>query len=346
MSNGLLNIITVRSDSQRLPNKAMLPIKSFMPGESRKQTLPLIVWLIRRCKQLPGALVAATTNEDTDIELAKTMRGEGIEVIRGSKDDVIDRMDLVIQTGQYPGVTMVQRLLGDCPFISARIVTYAAKRLEETGKDAFLYALPSEIFPVYGSREFPLSLPAWRKVVKDSEHREHPDMYFHLNRRKFDILYHLGPESLYFRPYRLELDTELDAEVVRILGEQVGMLAPLKDAILFLDKNPSVARINSDQVEKTGPLSLKTYSNSKRREWLLDFQGRKIMTWEGGYISTPSKEASPIFCNCGHLIGWGMLGRLYLRDGSIMDVGFPKCPSCGLFVRQWQKSIPRAEKAT
>lgn len=345
MSNGLLSIITVRSDSTRLPNKALLPIKSFMPGETRKQTLPLIVWLIRRCRQLNAPLVAATTNEDADNELARVIRAEGIECIRGSKDDVIDRMNLVIMEGQYPGVKTVQRLLGDCPFISTRIVSYAARRLEETGKDAFVYALPGDCFPVYGSREFPYSLAAWQRIVRDSEHREHPDMYFHLNRRKFNTLLHIGPDSIYFRPYRLELDTESDAQLIRVLGEEVGMLAPLRDAIRFLDKNPSVARINSDQMEKTGPLNLSTYSNGKRVEWLMSMQGKEIMAFTGETLNPPDKQATPVFCNCGNLIGWGTTGRLHTKDGSIIDEGFPKCKNCGLFVRQWQKMIPRAEKA-
>lgn len=344
MSNGLLSIITVRTDSQRLPAKCLLPIKSFMPGETRKQTLPLIVWLIRRCRQLPCALVAATTNEDTDNELAKIIRAEGVECIRGSKDDVIDRMDLVIRTGQYPGVTQVMRILGDNPFISTRLVTYAARRLEETRKEAFVYALPGDIFPVYGSREFPLALPAWQRIVRHSEHREHPDMYFHQNRRKFDSLYHLPPDSLYFRPYRLELDTPADAEVIRILGEEVGMLSPLSSVIRFLDKNPQVARINAEQMEKTGPLNLNTYSNSKRVEWLVAMQGKGVMAWNGQILSPPDKQATPVFCNCGQLIGWGMSGRLHTRNGSIIDVGFPKCDSCGLFARHWQKMIPRTEK--
>jgi len=330
MSNGLLSIITVRSDSQRLPNKALLPIKSFMPGDTRKQTLPLITWLIRRCRQLPGALVAATTNDATDNELTQVMRKEGIEVIRGSKDDVIDRMNLVIMTGQYPSVTAVQRVLGDCPYLSTRIVGYAAKRLEETGKDAFVYTLPGDIFPVYGSREFPLSLKGWQRLARESTYREHPDMYFHLNRRKFDTLFHLGPDSLYFRPYRLELDTEADAEVMKILGEEVGMLSPLRDVIRFLDRNPQVARINSDQVEKTGPLNLNTYSNSKRVEWLMSMQGQPVMTWEGEILTPPDKKSTPMFCNCGHLVGWGIEGRLHTRNGSIISSGFPKCDKCGL----------------
>lgn len=346
MSNGLLSIITVRSDSTRLPNKALLPIKSFMPGETRKQTLPLIVWLIRRCKQLPGALVAATTNEDTDNDLAKVMRAEGIEVVRGSRDDVIDRMNLVIMEGQYPGVTQVLRILGDCPYLEIPLVKYASEKIAQHDKDGFVYLLDPSVWPLYGSREHPLSLKAWQRIVRESPYREHPDQYFHSHRDKFSVVLHTPPPNIYFRNgYRTEIDNEADFEWLRVIAEKVGMLASLKEVINYLDRNESVARINSGYIEKTGPLSLETYSNAQRRKWLLGTVGQPVLDWSGAWITPPGKTAIPILCKCGNLLGHGWETRFYsLKKDAIITQGFVKCSNCN-GMRKWDEAIPRAEKS-
>jgi spore coat polysaccharide biosynthesis protein SpsF len=340
----LLTILTARTASERLPGKALAEIKSRVPGSTRKQTAPLIVWIARRLRQLPGAMVAATTNEDSDNELAKVLRKEGIEVVRGSTDDVIDRMDAVVQTGQYPGMTGIFRALGDCPFIHVPFVEYAARMLDKWDKDAFVWMLNPEQLPVYSAREFPYSLRGWAAIARHSTFREHPDQYFHQNRDKFRVIYHQPPESVFFRAsYRLEVDYEPDLEFVRAVADGVGMLSDLKEILLFLDKRQDIARINADCVEKTGPLSLNTYSNSQRRNWLVQMIGKPMLLFPGNeWLTPPDKRATPVFCTCGQLIGWGLNGKLHLKKGGhIMTAGFPLCDNCGLRVREWKESIPR-----
>lgn len=334
----LLTILTVRTASDRLPGKALAPVK----GRNRQrkiEELPLIVWIIRRLRELPGALVLATTTEKSDNDLAKVAKAEGIEVIRGDRDNVIGRMQAVIETGQYPDTGLVFRALGDCPFISRSLVTHAARQIVRNKADAFAWAISPNVFPVYGSREFPLSLNAWRKIVRHSKDIEHPDKYFHDNREKFNILYHEAPHNVYFRPYRLEVDYQEDLDLIREIAQEVGMLAPLKDVIQFLDRFPRLAQINTEQTEKTGPLSLKTYSNAKRGQWLKQMQGQPVMGWNGEWVQPPDKRASPVFCNCGHLVGHGWQGRLYLTDGDIINSGVPSCRRCKLLVRTWKKAL-------
>jgi hypothetical protein len=121
-------------------------------------------------------------------------------------------------------------------------------------------------------------------------------------------------------------------------------LADLPDVIRFLDQNPDIAKINADHVEKTGPMSLNTYSNSKRRDWLMQMIGKPVLLFPGNdWLNPPSEKSTPIFCTCGHLIGWGLNGQIHLkRGGHVMTAGFPKCDNCGLRVREWKESIPRS----
>lgn len=79
----LLTILTVRNASERLPGKALAEIKSRVPGQSRKVSAPLVVWIARRLRQM-GTPLIATTNDPTDNELTNVLQAEGFRVIRGS----------------------------------------------------------------------------------------------------------------------------------------------------------------------------------------------------------------------------------------------------------------------
>lgn len=333
----LLTILTVRTASERLPGKALAVIKSKFEG--KKESAPLVVWIVRRLRQMKrAAIVAATTNDTSDDELTKVLQKEGLEVIRGSRDDVVSRMEAVLRTGQYPKTTHIFRMLGDMPFLEWSLLEHAVQVMEQYRAEALVYHTSPDVWPVYGSREAPFSIDGWNRIVRRSTTREHPDVYFHLNRREFKILYHQALPNIYYRPYRLEIDAQPDLDMVRVLAAEVGMLAPLTEIIKFLDVHPDVARMNTDCQEKTGPLTLNTYSNRQRRDWLLDMIGKPVLNWDGKLIESPGHAATPIFCTCGQALGWGWRGRLHLPDGSIMDAGFPKCKSCGLLVREWRQA--------
>lgn len=342
----LLTILTVRSNSERLPNKILGEISSKSEGK-RKQTQPLIIWLLRRLAQINNSVVVvATTTDASDNELVAICEKEGVPVLRGSTDDVIGRMQMAVDDPRFMGAKFIFRALGDCPFIDTNLVSYATRRMEETGKEAFVYAVDSEVWPVYGAREFPFSRDGWERINARSPYREHPDQWFHLNRDKFNILYHLPPENVYFRQsYRLEIDYPEDLELVKVIAAEVGMLADLKDVIKFLDVNPAIARLNANCIEKTGPLNLNTYDNAHRRKWLLTLSGKPIMTWQGELLTAPDPRATPVFCRCGALLGHGWLTRMYTAykpgvPSIMLEHGYVKCAECGS-VREWRNGYNR-----
>lgn len=325
----LLTILTIRTSSSRLPGKALAPITSRVPGSSKKVTLPLSVWILRRLRQMDTMIAVATTNEDSDNELAQVMKAEGVEVVRGSTDDVLDRMNAVIQTGQYPGAEWIHRSLGDCPFIEPRIIERACTVMERFRGEAFAWFLPPDALPllVYGSREFPVSKAAFDRLARYAcgDEREHVDLWFHRHRDRFKIIYH-EPPMAYFGDYRVEVDTEADLEIIRQIADEVGMLAPLKEVIAYLRKNENIANGNRHIQEKTGPKS--SYEYKLRRKWYdLMSNGASVVSWDDHVWKPPSDKAPPIFCNSGQcLIGWGDGGRLHTKEGH--TIAGPSRMSC------------------
>lgn len=335
----LLTILTVRSASERLPGKALAEIKSKVPGKAGKVSAPLVVWIARRLRQMNTPLIVATTTDSSDNELTNVLQADGFRVIRGSVDDVVGRMQKAVESQLQPKPEFVFRALADCPFLHTDFVIYAAEAMAKGNFEAFVYYLNPECWPIYSTREFPYSTTGWNKIVENSRIREHPDVYFHQNRRRFRVLYHQAPPNWAFRPYRLEVDWPEDLELVRAIADGVGVLESLPNIIKFLDLNPDIAKINADRQERTGPLSLNTYSNGQRREWLMAMVGKPFRTWTGRTVKPPDQNATPVFCTCGHSLGWGHQGQLYLTGGGIMAAGFPQCSNCGLMVREWKRAI-------
>ena len=313
-------ILTVRSDSERFKDKCFL--------EVRKR--PLIYWIIKRLQKIDsGQVVLATTHKPSDdrlVELATQMK---IPVYRGDSRDVVARVDSAMRQ-HVPECKLVFRALADMPFISVELVNRAAQVLLKYGKEAFLWHLPPDIWPVYGAREFPYSRSGWDKIARSSrvtEEREHTDMYFHRNRRRFDVVYHEPPPTDYFRPYRLEVDYPEDGALIQAIGGKIGMLKPLTEVIRHLDQNPKVARLNREKIEKTG---VSSYEYQQQRIWMNLMKGQPELDWDNKWWRPMNGQQVPIFCHRGHLLGYAQYGTLYTRDGEIqIEAGKIKCQKEG-----------------
>ena len=103
-------ILQVRTNSTRLPRKALLEVND----------RPMIEWQIRRIqKSSIKNLVIATTLDRSDNELSKICEKLGVEVFRGSSDDVISRFHSVVAKHNP---TYFIRLTGDCPLVMPEII--------------------------------------------------------------------------------------------------------------------------------------------------------------------------------------------------------------------------------
>jgi spore coat polysaccharide biosynthesis protein SpsF len=317
-------ILTVRSDSERLKDKCFIEI--------RKR--PLIYWIIKRLSSIKNSqVVLATTPKPSDNRLVEVAEEMNIPVFRGDSQDVVRRVDSAMKK-YAPEAKLILRALGDMPFIATELVERACEMLlKHKQKEAFVWHLPPDVWPVYGAREFPFSRAGWDKIFRRShatEEREHTDLFFHRNRRSFDILYHEPPKNEYFRRYRLEVDYQEDAKMIKALGAKIGLGKSLPEIIKFLDGNEKIAQMNREEVEKTGPLS--SYAYQQQRIWLRLMTGKPVLDWKGKWWRPLNNTQVPIFCNRGHLLGFAQGGVLYTRNGEVqLEAGKIKCliDDCG-----------------
>lgn len=110
--------------SSRLPGKVMLPIN----GE------PMIFRQIERIRQAStiDEVIVATSTDPSDDSLIEFLLDKGIEVFRGSLDDVLSRF-LEIQREMYS--TAIIRLTGDCPLVMPELIDAMVAKFYETDVD-------------------------------------------------------------------------------------------------------------------------------------------------------------------------------------------------------------------
>jgi len=289
-------------NSERLHGKAMMDVGG----------KPLIYWIVRRLQSVGNTILDITTDPADDV-LDKFGRAMGVPISRSKTGDVVSSMNAALNY-YAPDSKYVMRGLGDCPFNAVELIEHMCRTMDKFGGDAFQWALPPQVAPVYGSREFPYSRRGWDTIVKNATIREHVDMYYHQHRDMFNTLYHEPPPNVYFRPYRLEVDYLEDIELVRGIAKKTSMLSSVQTIIKVLDSDDKLAQINHACTEKTGPT---TYSYDVKRSWVKDMEGKPIIDWDGNVWKPIDAKSVPIFCDGGTcLLGQASHGSLYLRDGS------------------------------
>jgi spore coat polysaccharide biosynthesis protein SpsF len=107
----ILAILQARSSSTRFPGKVLAPLL----GE------PMILRQIERLRgsELIDRLVVATSVDGSDDELVSTLETAGVDVRRGSLDDVVGRFAAVVD--EFPADHIV-RLTADCPLADADVI--------------------------------------------------------------------------------------------------------------------------------------------------------------------------------------------------------------------------------
>lgn len=107
----ILAILQARVSSRRLPGKVLRPILG----------KPMILRQIERLQRSRriDRLVLATSVDDSDGPLAALVEGAGLDVHRGSLDDVLDRF-ITAATAYEP--TWIVRLTGDCPLADPKLI--------------------------------------------------------------------------------------------------------------------------------------------------------------------------------------------------------------------------------
>ena len=233
-------IVQARMGSSRLKGKVLKEIMG----------CPLILLNLKRLEKSReiDQLILATSNMPEDDPLYEIVKAEGYKAFRGDEDNVLKRYwDCVMEYGG----DIIVRVTGDCPLIDPDIVDnvityyrmhdYDYVRLDVP--DTFMRGFDVEVF----SRE---SLKKTIDLAVEDRHREHVTAYMYHHPELFSIgVVHGG--SLFNKDYRLCVDTTEDFTVVSKVFEHFRDInVPARDVVKYLDKNPDVAAINNEIIQK------------------------------------------------------------------------------------------------
>lgn len=235
-SVSVLGVLQARTSSSRLPGKVMLPILG----------VPMLVRQIERLRrsQKMGHLVVATSVDASDDALAALCTDIGVEVSRGSLDDVLDRF---VQAARPHDPKWVIRLTGDCPVADHKIIDsmisasidgdydYVTNCLEPTYPDG----LDAEVV------RCSVLETAWRNATMQSE-REHVTPFIYKHPERFRICQLRARQD--YSKLRWTVDELRDFELVTRIYEALYPTNPdfdFQDILALLKKQPELATFNT-----------------------------------------------------------------------------------------------------
>jgi|SRR3989344_2322874 len=226
--------ITVRTDSSRLPQKALLPIRG------RK----VIEHIIDRAKSIRGldGIVVCTSDRAQDDVLEEIALKEGVLCFRGSLEDKLDRWR---GAAEKFGADYIITLDGDDPFFGPELIEQEIEQIKAEEPD-FLN-IPKGV--VCGGSEFGIKTTALQKVceIKDTQNTEMMWVYF-TDTGLFRVADFKVADPIYWNDHvRLTLDYPEDYEFFKRVFEELDIqknTVPLKNIMELLNEKPEIAEIN------------------------------------------------------------------------------------------------------
>ena len=233
-------IVQARMGSSRLKGKVLRDIIGY----------PLILLNLKRLERATSIdqLIMATSNKAEDDPLCDVVKAAGFMVFRGDEDNVLKRYhDCVMEYGG----DIIVRVTGDCPLIDPNIADsiisqyqlqdYDYVRLDVP--DTFIRGFDVEVF----SRE---ALMKTFELVDEDRYKEHVTAYIYNHPDQFSIGKVYG-DSRFIKDYRLCVDTIEDFILAsRIFEHFNDIYVPADVVVDFLDKNPNIAEINKEVLQK------------------------------------------------------------------------------------------------
>ena len=207
--------------SHRFPGKVLAPFLG-------KPILAHIVDCIKRTKINPS-IILATSDEKTDDPLATYGKYLGIEVVRGPRDDVLERFAKTLKKHKCDAFF---RICGDSPLLLPLLFNQALLIYNNSSYDLVTNVFP-RTFPVGMSVELIKTkrfLETKEKIVKKID-REHLTRYFYQNSKDFQI-YNMECGKSINLDYKLAVDEIKDLKRLESWflnkGDQYENLFPIK----------------------------------------------------------------------------------------------------------------------
>jgi len=239
----IVAIIQARMSSSRLPGKIMLDLAG-------KPVLWHVFHRLKKSKMITQIILATTTDSCDDV-LEDYALEHGIEVIRGSRDNVLARFELAVD--KYDPDYLI-RITSDCPMLDAKVIDQLTEALIENDGD-FVGWSPDAI-TLHGGFE-PVSRRLFQLIVDEGSNnpvaQEHVIGYLNVNPNLGKFIGIPAPPHHVFEHARLWLDTPADLELLRTLYALTGA-APgdieMDDVATLFHNNPELQDINSHVRQK------------------------------------------------------------------------------------------------
>jgi spore coat polysaccharide biosynthesis protein SpsF len=169
-------IVQARCSSRRLPGKVLKPVAG-------RPMIQFLTERLARCR-LVARVIVATSDQESDNDLAAWCAEAGLDCVRGPLDDVAGRFLLAAR--RY-GLDSLVRINADSPLLDPAIVDQAVAMFAEGQWDLVTNVL-TRSFPKGQSVEVVrTSLLAATHPVMTAEEREHVTQHFYRHADSFTI---------------------------------------------------------------------------------------------------------------------------------------------------------------
>ncbi len=240
--------IEARMGSTRLPGKVLTDIGGMRSLECQLSRL-------RRSKLIDEIVLATTVNQ-LDDTLVSFANEAGVQVHRGSENDVLGR---ILGAAKSVGGELQVQTTGDCPLIAPEIVDQVIQAyLDADEQYDFVSNEMERSYPIgLDCRVFPVSvLEEVDRVCGDSIHRIHGSTYIYIGPGKERYQCHnlSAPANLFHPDWRWTLDTSEDLMFLRKIAEHFGeriTKVAADELAAWLEKHPEVVAINSSINQKS-----------------------------------------------------------------------------------------------
>ena len=236
-------VIQARMGSTRLPGKVLMPLAG-------KPVLWHIIHRLRKCRTV-DVIAIATSDRPGDDALVAFAKSEGVELVRGAEDDVLQRY---AKAGEELDAGVIVRVTGDSPLLDPETLDRMVETLLLEGAEyctaqAGVHSI-HEGFCTF-TREALRRLLA--EASDDPAAIEHVTAYFVAHPDKFRIArIPIGVEHR-FEGARLSVDTPADLrffhELYRLLGVAAGE-ADMARVVRLLRDRPDLVAINGHVYQK------------------------------------------------------------------------------------------------
>lgn len=223
-------IVQARLNSVRFPHKVLAPVLG----------RPVLAHLLERLAQAKRVddIVLAIPDSLANDPLVEFAAAEGIQLHRGSEEDVLDRY---CQAAQVTAAALVVRVTGDCPLVDPALVDRVVSTLLDGGFD---YVRTGPQYP-HGFDVEAMTMAALQRAgeaASDRYDREHVTPYVQRDsgNRRFRLD---GSED--FPAERVTLDEPEDLEVITAVFEAFGHNRfTLEDVVALMRGQPALFAAN------------------------------------------------------------------------------------------------------